>query len=334
MRATRTNLALVIAGLGALLALSLVLGLKLGAVETPWSVLAGWAGGGPVEPHLAIILGRLRLPRLILAALVGASLSLSGAVFQAVLKNPLAEPFILGVSGGAATGGVLAMLLGLGGLWGVSSLAFAGALLTVGLVLFIARRRGRMETSTLILAGVMVNAFFTAVIMFIISTTTDEKLHHIIFWLYGDLGGATMEKALFLAPAAAFVLVAVFALSRQLNLLAAGDEAASALGVNVEGLKFALFALVSLICAITVSLSGLIGFVGLMVPHLMRMALGHDHRLLIPASALAGAAFLTLADTAARTAISPMTLPVGVVTAALGAPFFILLLARRGSRWW
>ena len=190
-----------------------------------------------------------------------------------------------------------------------------------------------MDTSNLVLAGVMINAFFTSAIMFVISTTDDQKLHAIMFWLYGDLSGADLRQALVIAPVLLVSAVPILGFARHLNLLLAGDTAAAAAGVTVERSKFILFLLVSLLCGITVSLCGLIGFVGLMVPHLMRLIVGHDHRLLLPASGLFGASFLMMADTAARVVISPAQLPVGVVTAFLGAPFFLLLLARRGSRW-
>ncbi|MEW5913682.1 MAG: iron ABC transporter permease [Thermodesulfobacteriota bacterium] len=333
MRATVRSVGLVCLGLAILVLLALLLGLWLGTVSiTPgqfWDWLGGRLSGAP-----AVILSDLRLPRLLLAALVGACLSLCGAVFQGILRNPLAEPFILGVSGGAACGAVLALLIGVASLWSQSLLAFGGAVGTVFLVLAVARRRGSLETSTLVLTGVMINAFFTAVIMFVIATTTDQKLHAILFWLYGDLAAANLRQTYLLLPVTLIGGGAIFCFARHLNLLSAGDQAAAALGVAVERVKLILFLIVSLLVGVTVSLSGLIGFVGLMVPHLVRITLGHDHRLLLPAAGLFGAAFLMLADTAARTVISPAALPVGVVTAALGAPFFVLLLAKRGSRWW
>lgn len=334
MRATPARVGAVCLGLAALLALALGLALWLGTVGLTWGQLWAWLWGGEVSRPTAMILSELRLPRALLAALVGAALSLAGAVFQALLRNPLADPFILGVSGGAAAGAVTALLLGLTSLLQLPLMAFGGALGTIALVMGIARRRGRMDPATVVLTGVMVNAFFTATIMFVISTTTDQKLHAILFWLYGDLGAAGLAQAGVLAPAVGVGLALVLWYARHLNLLSAGEQTAAALGVAVERVKTLLIIAVSLLVGFAVSLSGLIGFVGLMVPHLVRMTLGQDHRLLLPASALFGAAFLVLADTAARTIISPTTLPVGVVTAALGAPFFVLLLARRGSQWW
>ena len=334
MRVTPARVALVCLGLVLLLAACLVWALMTGAATVSPGQVWGWLEGNPASGSVAAILGHFRLPRILLAALVGASLSLCGVVFQGLLRNPLAEPFILGVSGGAAAGAVLAMGFGLAGIYLRSLLAFGGALGTMTLVLALARRRGRMETTALVLTGVMINAFFTALIMYVISTTTDQKLHAIMFWLYGDLGGADLEQSILLAPVVVLGGLVLFAQSRELNLLNAGEEAAASLGVAVERVKLLFFLLVSLLAGVTVSLSGLIGFVGLMVPHLTRMMLGHDHRLLLPAAGLFGASFLVLADTAARTLISPAQLPVGVVTAALGAPFFLLLLARRGSQWW
>lgn len=334
MRATPSKVGITCLALLGFLVLCLLLGLKLGTASVGPAQVWAWLTGGKLPHAIQVILGDLRMPRLLLAALVGAGLSMSGAVFQGVLRNPLAEPFILGVSGGAAAGAVCALLLGWAGIGPLAIMAFAGSLGTISLVLAIARRRGRMETSTLILTGVMINAFFTAVIMFVISTTTDQKLHAILFWLYGDLSSSRIEQVWLLLPVVLGGALAAFFFGRHLNLLSAGGMAAATLGMAVERIKLILFLIVSLVVGITVSLSGIIGFVGLMVPHLVRMTLGHDHRLLLPASTLLGASFLVLADTLARTIISPTSLPVGVVTAALGAPFFVLLLARRGSQWW
>lgn len=333
MRATPSNVGLLNLGLAVLALAAIVLGLMVGTAHVPLSSVWNWFTGGEISGSESVIVGQLRLPRLLLASLAGASLSLSGVVFQGILRNPLAEPFILGVSGGAATGAVLALTFGLSGLWGISLPAFVGALATMAMVLAIANRRGGMDTASIVLTGVMINAFFTAVIMFIISTTTDQKLHSIMFWLYGDLAGATMTQAGLLAPVLAIAGAVLWRFARHLNLLNAGDIAAASLGVEVGRTKFILLGTASLLVGVAVSLTGLIGFVGLMAPHLLRMVVGHDHRLLLPGSVFFGAAFLCLADTLARTIISPSSLPVGVVTAMLGAPFFLMLMAKRGSRW-
>lgn len=334
MRATRANLTMLCLVLGLMVALAMLLGLMVGAAQVSPAQIWAWLIGRPETGSSAVIVGELRLPRLLLAGLAGAALSLSGTVFQGILRNPLAEPYILGVSGGAATGAVIAISVGLAGMWPVAALAFGGALGTMLLVMAIAGRRGGMDTASIVLTGVMVNAFFTACIMFVISTTTDQKLHSILFWLYGDLSGATLTQAAMLSPVLVVAFVVLWLHARHLNLLSAGETAAAALGVEVGRVKFTLMAAASLLVGMAVSLTGLIGFVGLMAPHLLRMTVGHDHRMLLPGSLLFGAAFLCLADTTARTIISPTVLPVGVVTAAMGAPFFLLLLARRGSRWW
>ena len=207
MRATKANVGLVCLGLVVLLIVVAALSLSVGTASISLGQVWAWLRGELADQTAALILTNFRLPRLLLAALAGAALSQSGATFQGLLRNPLAEPFILGVSGGAAAGAVLSLILGLAGIWGTALMAFGGSLGTVILVLAIARRRGRMETSTLILSGVMVNAFFTAVIMFIISTTTDQKLHAIMFWLYGDLSAATLDQAWLLVPAVVCVWV-------------------------------------------------------------------------------------------------------------------------------
>ncbi len=280
-----------------------------------------------------LILLRIRLPRIALAGLVGFALSLGGVVFQALLRNPLADPFILGVSSGAAFGAILGIFLGLGLGLGVPVLSFGGALLTVWLVMALGSRRMGFESSTILLTGVIVNAFFTAIIMFFIATVADARLHAMLFWLYGDLSQSRFGPLLILAPIVLLASVILYGFAPQLNLITAGEETASQLGVEVGRAKKTCFLIVSLVVGLVVSFSGLIGFVGLIVPHLARMAFGSDHRLLIPVSCLGGAGFLIAADTLARTLISPNELPVGVITAFLGAPFFILLMRRRGSRW-
>ncbi|MFO8164925.1 MAG: FecCD family ABC transporter permease [Thermodesulfobacteriota bacterium] len=280
-----------------------------------------------------MILFKIRLPRILLAGLVGFTLSLGGVVFQALLRNPLAEPFILGISSGAAVGAIIGIVFGLGFSFGVPLLSFMGALFTILLVMGISSRHGGLESSTLLLTGVIINAFFTAIIMFFISITSDSRLHSILFWLYGDL---SQSKYIHLSISLPFILIIsgiIYIFSRHLNLIVGGEDAALQMGVEVELLKWISFLGISLTIGIVVSFSGIIGFVGLIVPHMMRMILGPDHRLLIPATALGGAIFLIAADTVARTIISPSELPVGVITAFLGAPFFIYLLKARGSKW-
>jgi iron complex transport system permease protein len=319
--------------LAAILFLTAAASLAMGTAHVRPAELLSLLTGGRVSEAAYLILFKIRLPRIILAALNGFSLALGGVVFQAILRNPLADPFILGISSGAALGAVLGIVFGLSLGLGVPLAAFAGALLTVYLVLMIGRRKMGMESSTILLAGVIINAFFTAIIMFFIATVVDDRLHTMLFWLYGDLSQSRFSQSVIVAPVLIGGSVILYGFSKQLNLITAGEEPALQMGVDVEKAKLVCLLLVSLVIGLVVSFSGLIGFVGLIVPHLGRMILGSDHRLLVPASALGGAVFLIVADTAARTVISPSELPVGVITAFIGAPFFIYLLKTRGSRW-
>ncbi|MCP4669592.1 MAG: iron ABC transporter permease, partial [Deltaproteobacteria bacterium] len=322
------------AGLCLLLLATMILSLLVGAADVGpgqlWQLMTG--GSGVTETARLIILN-IRLPRVILAGLVGFSLSLGGVVFQALLRNPLADPFILGVSSGGAFGAVLGIVLGLGFAFGIPLISFGGALLTISLVMVVGRRRMGMESSTIILAGVIINAFFTAIIMFFIATAADDRLHTMLFWLYGDLSRSGFRESFVIGPVVLAAFAILYFFSRHFNLITAGEETALQLGVDVERAKMICFLVVSLMVGLVVSFSGLIGFVGLIVPHLGRMIFRSDHRLLIPVSALGGAIFLIAADTLSRTVISPSELPVGVVTAFVGAPFFIYLLMTRGSRW-
>jgi iron complex transport system permease protein len=280
------------------------------------------------------ILLQIRLPRVLLTGVVGMALSVSGVVFQALLRNPLAEPFVLGLSSGAAVGALLSMALGMAALpLSTPVAAFAGALFTVSLVFAISGTGGSLRVTTVLLTGVIVNAFFTSIIMLILTLSTDKQIHTMIFWLYGDLTSARYHDLLIVSPIACLAMLVVLAHARGLNLLVTGEETAAQLGVSVERHKLVLFGVTSLLTGAVVSVSGIIGFVGLIVPHLVRMAFGSDHRLLLPLSALWGAVFLVMADAVARVALAPSEVPVGVVTAALGAPFFIALLRQRGSGW-
>lgn len=281
------------------------------------------------ETERAILLS-IRLPRALLAGLVGAGLSLSGAIFQALLRNPLADPYILGVSSGSAVGAILAILLGWGGLsFGLPLASFAGAVVTIGLVFQFGKQNGRIHPNTLLLAGVITGSFLSAVIMFFLSVSQREELRTIVFWLMGDFSFAHPRSLLIILPYLTLGFLILYRQSRQLNLLLSGEESALQLGVEVERLKILSYLSASLITAASVSFSGLIGFVGLIMPHALRLLFGPDHRILLPASALAGASYLILCDTLARTILAPIELPVGVVTAAFGGPFFLYLLRRR-----
>lgn len=321
-------------GMGAILLLVAGASMLMGTLDiTLAQILALVTGTGEAPEHVRLILMEIRLPRIALAALVGYALALGGVVFQAVLRNPLADPFILGVSSGSAFGAVLGIALGLGFGFGIPALSFVGALLTILLLLTLGIHTIDTESSTILLTGVIINAFFTAVIMFLMSVATNEKLHSMLFWLYGDLSQPSYGQLALIAPVLLAASLILFGFSRHLNLLTAGEETAMRLGMEVAPTKLALLILVSLMIGTVVAFSGVIGFVGLIIPHLVRMAWGPDHRLLIPLAALGGAAFLVAADTLARTLVAPTELPVGVISAFLGAPFFIFLLRTKGSRW-
>jgi iron complex transport system permease protein len=316
------------------LAAAILISLLSGTAKVSAGQLFGlFTGKEGIDESVRLIILKIRFPRVILAGIVGFALSLGGLVFQALLRNPLADPFILGVSSGGAFGAIMGIMLGLSFNMGIPLLSFAGALLTIYLVMVMGKRKMGMESSTILLTGVIINAFFTAVIMFFISIAVDDRLHSMLFWLYGDLSQSSYTESAIVAPLVIAVSIILYGYSKHLNLLTGGEDMAFHLGVDVNRAKKVCFLVVSLIMGVVVSFSGLIGFVGLIVPHLARMALGSDHRLLMPVAALGGAIFLIVADTIARTVISPSELPVGVITAFIGAPFFIYLLKTRGSKW-
>ncbi|HHO68585.1 MAG TPA: iron ABC transporter permease [Gammaproteobacteria bacterium] len=271
------------------------------------------------------ILWELRLPRAATAFTSGALLALAGVLMQVLLRNPLADPYILGVSGGASVGALLALMAGAGRLL-LQGAAFAGALLSTLLVFTLAHGRGSWNPGRLLLTGVVLAAGWGALISLLLSLGPDTGLRGMLFWLMGDLGQARWPWWGLLVLAAGLALA--LAQSRALNLLAGGDEQAAALGVNSARLRGLIYLLASLLTASAVTLAGNIGFVGLVVPHLLRLLGARDHRLLLPASVLAGGTLLVLADTLARTALAPRQLPVGVLTALLGVPLFLLLLHR------
>ena len=286
------------------------------------------------EPNLHYtIYFQTRLPRLLLAALVGAALACAGVVFQAILRNPLADPYILGISSGAGLGAIIAVIFGWSWMvMGISAMmltAFAGAMATVWLVWFVGRMAGRSNITGLLLAGVVINAFLSAVMMFLSSIAKAGQLQTTIIWLMGNMN--LPGEAAVLWAGGAIVLIGIgvlLMLSNRLNILSMGTADARSLGLPVEQTCLFAFAAAALITSIAVSLSGLVGFVGLVVPHAVRLVAGPDHRQLIPLSAIVGAIFLVIADTFARTVIAPEIMPVGVVTAMVGGPFFLILLMR------
>ena len=307
---------------------SLFAALVTGSVAvSPGEALAALAGAG--EGTGARVVAELRLPRALAGFVVGGLLALAGALMQVLLRNPLAEPYVLGVSGGAAVGALASLLLGLGALW-MSLNAFAGALATMLLVFAVAHGRGGWTPTRLLLTGVVVAAGWGAVISFLLAVSPDRNLRGMLYWLMGDLAHARMP--LTSAVALALGLGAAIALARPLNLLARGDLQARALGVDVGPLRIGVYVLASLLTAAAVTVGGSIGFVGLIVPHAVRLVAGADHRALLPASVLAGGTLLVLADTLARLLIAPQQLPVGVLTAMIGVPVFLWLLHRGPTR--
>ncbi|MFO7840096.1 MAG: iron ABC transporter permease [Desulfosalsimonadaceae bacterium] len=309
----------------------MVLGLVLGSAERgAISFLKALVNPGEADSLLSTIIWQIRFPRVIVAALVGATLSLGGLVFQALLRNPLAEPYILGISGGAAIGAIIGILLGFSRFFGVSLLAFSGGMATLVLVLFIAAGRTLLKKEALLLSGVMVNAFCSAVIMFLISLTQDARIHNIMFWLMGDLSSAGKGEAIMIAVMVTPCFLLVFWLSNSMNLMLMGREMAHSMGVNVRVVYVALLIISSFMVSATVSHCGLVAFVGLVIPHLFRLLLGADHRVLVPACLFGGASYLVLCDLLARTLPQHGEMPAGVITAMVGAPVFIFLLRRTG----
>lgn len=315
--------------LALILMISALLGLSIGSTgQNIKQALAVLSGHGDRDSTIANIIWRIRLPRVVLASLVGATLSLGGLVFQALLRNPLAEPYILGISGGSAVGAIIGILLGLSRLPGVALLAFAGSMTTLLLVLAISLGKTAMRKDGLILAGVMVNAFCSSVIMFLISLTQDSRLHNILFWLMGDLSISDPKQILMLTVTILPCFALLFLLARPMNLLLMGEEMAASMGVNVRLVSIVLLVITSFMVSVTVCHSGLLGFVGLVMPHLLRLSFGPDHRLLVPSCILGGAAYLVLCDLLARSLPTQGEMPVGVITAMIGAPLFIFLLQR------
>ncbi|GAA0953307.1 iron ABC transporter permease [Nonomuraea longicatena] len=326
------------------LALAVTLAVSLGPLDIPagtvWTIVAhkisglGDASGWTVSEE--VVVWQVRLPRALLAVVVGAGLGIVGAVTQALVRNPLADPYLLGVSSGASLGAVMVIVYGgAGALAGVGlpTAAFAGALLAFGLVWLIARRGGGYAPMRLVLGGVAVGQLLAGLTSFVILRADDEQqTKGILFWMLGSLGGTEWRLLPLPAIGVALGLLALLARSRPLNALLMGDETAAGLGIDVARLRRELFVVTSALTALMVSVSGAIGFVGLMVPHVVRLLAGTEHRKLLPLSALTGAVLLVAVDVVARIALEPEEIPIGIVTALIGAPLFLYLLDRRLER--
>lgn len=329
--------------LAVILFVVVVIALKLGAVQVSLyglardllSVFLGKTNA--ISSDYGLIIQDIRLPRILLSIFVGAALSISGTSFQALLRNPLADPYVLGVSGGAALGAMLALMaephlpippqlaaaftpLG----------AFLGGLLAIGAVYFLGKREGRIDTSTLLLAGIISASFLQAIILFLFTTQVGRDMHGLAFWFMGDLSSPIQQNLRWILGVG-FVLAAgaIYTTAADLNLLLAGEKEAMHLGVDVPRVRLVVYIAASVLTGLAVSVSGVVGYVGLLVPHVMRLIFGSDHRILLPTAAFGGAIAVVIADTLARTIVAPTELPVGIMTALAGAPLYIYLLRRR-----
>jgi iron complex transport system permease protein len=311
--------------------------LSIGVYQIPFDqvikILLG--GGSGSERHVVM---NLRLPRVLLAAIVGASLAVAGATMQGLFRNPMASPSIIGISAGAAFGASLAIVLGISiieGALAIPVMAFAFSFITLFLVYAVSRNRnGYVPVETLLLAGIAIGALFSALVS-ALQYFSGEKLSGVVFWLMGGLNNAKWEQVGITLPAVVLGCAVIMMLSRDLNAMMVGEEQAGNLGINVNQVRIILLLASSLVTAMAVSFSGIIGFVGLIIPHVVRILVGPDHRILLPASILGGALFMIWTDTVARVVIAPAELPVGIITSLLGAPFFIyLLMSRKKSMGW
>jgi len=303
-------------------------------VKILWRRISGNPGVTTWPASWETVILQIRLPRAILAALVGAALSQTGAVYQGLFRNPLADPYLIGISSGAGLGATIAIAFGLlfgwGSLGAVSVLAFLGALVATALVYCLSRIGGRTSVVTLLLAGVALGAFFTAIQTFLMLRSNDAfHTVHIVGWLMGSFNLSSWAKVQLLAPVLAAGTAIMCAYGHRLNVLQLDEEQAQQLGVPVERTRLVLIVVASLVTATAVAVSGIIGFVGLIVPHAVRLVWGPDHRFLLPMSALIGAGFMVVVDGVARTLLSPAEIPVGVLTAFFGAPFFLYLLRQK-----
>ncbi len=314
--------------LGLVAVAAIVVGVALGPADLGWAESIGGLLGRGDETVVAIV-RQLRAPRVLLAFLVGGCLAVTGAALQALVRNPLADPYLLGLSGGAGVGAVLAIALRLGGPWAVPAAAFVGALVAIALVYRLALVAGAgVDPRVLLLAGVVVSAFGGAILGAIFSLSSAAELRNSMMWLLGGFDAASWRVLGVFTAYATLPLAYLYYTNRPLDLLSLGEEPAQFLGADVQRLKRRLFVSASLLTAACVAVSGIIGFVGLVIPHAVRMVLGHTHRVLLPAAFLLGGTLLTIADAAARTAFAPRQLPVGVVTALVGVPAFAILLRR------
>jgi len=312
-----------------LLAGAMLIGLSMGSTKGGFKAIWEFVVSGSADDSvLNAIIWQIRFPRVLVAALVGATLSVGGLIFQAILKNPLAEPYILGISGGSAIGAIIGILIGLSRFPGINIIAFSGSIVTLLLILVMSSGKSTLIKDSLLLSGVMVNAFCSAVIMFLISLTQDFRLHNIMFWLMGDLSSSDLYQAKILMLMLFPCFILIFLYSNTMNLLLLGNELAITMGVNIKAVTMTLLVVTTFMVSAIVSQCGLIGFVGLVTPHLLRLLLGSDHRILVPACILGGSTYMVICDLLARILPAHGEMPVGVITAMIGAPIFIILLKK------
>jgi len=328
---------IIIVFLSLVLVAAIIICLSIGVVSIPFDQVISILLGGGSERDRHIILN-LRLPRVLLGVVVGASLAVAGATMQGLFRNPMASPSVIGISAGAAFGASLALVLGVSwvsGAFAIPAMAFLFAFITLFLVYAVSRdRRGYVPVETLLLAGIAIGALFNALVS-ALQYFAGDKLSGVVFWLMGGLNNATWDQILISIPAVILGCSIIMTLSRDLNAIMVGEEQAGNLGINVNQVRMVLLLAASLVTAIAVSVAGTIGFVGLIIPHVLRILVGPDHRVLLPASIIGGALFMVATDTLARTIISPAELPVGIITSIMGAPFFIyLLMSRKKSMGW
>ena len=324
----------ILAGLAGVLVIVAGISLSVGTSGVSfgdlWRLILGEKGENSDIAYQVLVL--IRLPRILLAVIVGAGLSVAGAAFQALLRNPLAEPYVLGISSGGTVGAILAIVSGIGLAQLTTPLfSFCGSLTVMMLVLALGKRRGFMDPHSLLLSGVMVGAFFNAIVLLVVAIFNQE-MSTAFLWLLGNLSNAEVRSLATVGPLILLSSIGLMMFGNAFNLIAMGDEAAMTLGVEVPTVRRRAYLLASVITGLGVSVSGVIGFVGLVVPHACRLMLGPDHRLLLPASFLLGGTFLVACDLIARTVLAPSEIPVGAITAAVGAPLFIYLLKRDSAR--
>ena len=309
--------------------LTVIISISAGAVKIPLQEIINVFTGNGDETSRTIIFN-LRLPRIIGAAVVGMGLSVVGAFFQGLLRNPMADPYVLGISSGAAFGATIAIILGLG-LFSLSFLAFISSLAVVIFVYTISKTGSKVSMTTMLLAGIAISAFISAIISLLMLLNHDE-FTRIVFWTMGGFSLTNWNSIAFSAPIIIIGSFVMYVFSRDLNAILTGEEVAEHLGVNTEFIKKIILVLGSLVTATAVSVGGIIGFVGLIVPHVSRLIVGPDNRILVPFSALSGAIFLTLADTLARFIFRPTEVPIGIITATFGGPFFLYLLIKNKQK--